>query len=296
MEEIKILIKKLDNKFYTDEGFSVNGPRNHKDEPSHTHDFAEFVYIFQGSCVHCVDGIDYPARKGDLLFINYKSVHSVRTNGTVNYADVILKPEFIDESLRGSENAFSLLQLHAFEEFCGTIRPDNCFVHFSREEQKQIETLILLGENEVSSRSVGSHLIVDAFIKMFLTLVFRKMALPMHEELGVDETLLLYLKHNCTKSLPMVQIAKKCGYSEAYFSRLFRKLTNTTYTDYLADLRIKIACELLVETRDSVDNIIYKCGFADRTKFFRKFKGKTGTTPLKYRKMSKSNTISCQKK
>ena len=151
-----MLVKRSDNKYYIDGGFSVIGPADHEGIEPHTHDFAEFVYVFHGRCVHCVDGREYPAQKGDLLFINYKSVHSIRASETVNYADVLLKTEFIDESLKGCENAFSLLQLTDFQEFQGMIRPDNCFVHFSGEEQKPMEQLILWAGREMRESAAGS--------------------------------------------------------------------------------------------------------------------------------------------
>lgn len=285
-----MLIQRNGNKFYIDNGFTVIGPKDHGGIAPHTHDFAEFVYVFHGNCVHCVDGREYPAQKGDLLFINYKSVHSIRTNSNVNYADVLIKPEFIDESLRGSENAFSLLQLRDFHDFQGMIHPDNCFVRFSGEEQKHIEMLILWAEKETNAETAGSSLILKGCINMFLTMVFRKMALPMQNKLGVNEELLSYIKENCTERLAMAWVAERCGYSQAYFSRLFKRLTGVTYTEYLAECRIEKACALLRETDGSVDDIIQDCGFADRTKFFKRFWDKTGMTPAKYRKRSKTNT------
>lgn len=285
-----MLVTRNGNQFCMDDGFCVIPPKEHTGIASHTHDFAEFVYVFHGKCVHCVDGREYPTQKGDLLFINYKSVHSIRTSGSVHYADVLIKPEFIDESLRGSENAFSLLQLADFQEFLGVINPDNCCVHFSGEEQKKIEMLILWAVGESENGAAGSSLVLKACINMFLTMVFRKMALPMQNRLGMNETLLSYIKANCTERLPMAQTAQKCGYSEAYFSRAFRKLSGLTYTEYLYACRLEKACKLLAETEENVDEIIHRCGFVDRTKFFKLFCDKTGMTPGKYRKMSKSNT------
>lgn len=278
------------NKYAIDDGFCVIGPKLHTGIAAHTHDFAEFVYVFHGSCVHCVDGREYPVQKGDLLVINYKSVHSIRTTGGVSYADVLIKPEFIDESLRGSENAFSLLELDGFQQFQGMIHPENCCVHFSGEEQKRMEMLILWAVRETENPAAGGELVLRSCINLFLTMVFRKMALPLQNRLGMNAALLSYLKANCTQRLTMAQTARKCGYSEGYFSRQFRQMTGMTYTEYLTDCRLEKACDWLAQTEENVDEIIHNSGFADRTKFFKHFYQKTGMTPNKYRKMSKSNT------
>ena len=284
-------IVQIDSKFFMDEGFYVIEPKEQNIYAPHTHDFVEFIYMFRGQCVHIVDGREYPARKGDLLFINYNSIHSIRAGNGAVYSDILIKPEFIDESLWGIENAFSLLQARDFRSFQGVINPDNCFVHFSGEEQKRIEMLIGWTCEEEQNSDVGNALVLRSCLNMFLTMVFRKMALPMQSRLGMDKTLLSYLKVNCASPLPMAQTAKICGYSEAYFSRLFKNLTGQTYTDYLTNCRIEKACDLLTQTDGSVDEILYASGFSDRTKFFKKFREKTGTTPAKYKKISKSNTI-----
>ena len=58
------------------------------------------MYMFSGKCVHSIDGVDYPAKKGDLLFINCNSEHNIKCNDFVNYADILIKPEYISSSLR----------------------------------------------------------------------------------------------------------------------------------------------------------------------------------------------------
>lgn len=280
----------VNNKYCMDEGFFVIDPKEQNAIAPHTHGFVELIYMFRGQCVHIVDGREYHARKGDLLFINYGSVHSIRDGNSAVYTDILLKPEFIDESLRGRENAFALLEAADFQSFQGAIGGENCFVHFSGKEQKRIEMLIGWTCEEQRTEETGNALVLRSCLSLFLTMTFRKMALPMQLKLGMNENLLTYLRNNCASHLPMGQTAKKCGYAQAYFSRRFKKLTGRTYTDFLVDCRIEKACKLLQETDRSVDDILFSCGFSDRTKFFKRFYDKTGTTPAKYQKMSKSNT------
>ena len=68
------------------------------------------------------------------------------------------------------------------------------------------------------------------------------------------------------------------------FSRLFKKQTGYTFTEYLTSCRIDLACRLLKETELKVSDIAAESGFSDRTKFYKVFSEKMGMTPKHYRK------------
>lgn len=276
--------------YYMDEGFYVIRPDDHDNVAPHTHNFVEFVYMFSGRCIHVIDGREYSAKKGDLLFINHNSIHAVRAGIDSVYSEILMKPEFIDESLRKKENAFSLLLTKNFQGFQGIIHQDNCLVHFSDEEQQQVEMLLEWIWKEEETNRAGNLLILRSYLNILLTMAFRKMLLPMQNKLDMDESLLAYIRFNCSSPLSMAQTAQKCGYSQTHFSHLFKKLTGDTFTEYLTKCRIAKARTLLVETDENVDNIFRACGFSDRTKFFRKFTELSDMTPAKYRKTVKSNT------
>jgi len=275
------------NKYYISGDFGIISPRNKTDTPLHTHDFAEFVYVFHGSCVHTVDGHEYPAQKGDLLFINYNSTHSVRSEHGVNYADILFKPAFIDESLRGTENAFALLRLPDFSAFQSAVSMRNCLIHFDGEERRRVEQLILWAVEEEEQETTGSSLVLHSFMNLFLTMVFRKMALPMYDTRSLDEDLLSYIREHCGDRLTLSALAAQCGYCSVHFSRLFKRYTGITFSAYLTHCRLEKAAQMLEDSDQPVEQIITACGFTDRTRFFQLFSEHTGSTPLQYRKKLK---------
>ena len=272
------------HKFLIDGGFYINEAKDHFGISKHTHDFVEFSYVLSGKCVHTVDGVDYPAQKGDLIFINYGSVHSVKTKDKVNYADILIKPEYIDKSLAGEENAFSLLRLDDFKKFDVLINKENTVVHFQGEDREKIEMLIKWLSDEQNKNSAGNALILKSAINLFLTMVFRKMALPMYVDDGISREVLKYIKENSGFNLSMSEVAKMCGYNSAYFSRLFKNYMGVNFTEYLLELRLNNAMEMLLKTDKSTEEIIGIAGFSDRTKFFKAFREKTGMTPNEFRK------------
>ena len=111
-----------------------------KPEMPHTHDFIEIVYILSGSGTEYVNDGEYAVRRGDLIFINYKSTHSFVANKDFSYINICFRPETVGDTLITPENAFALLQLTAFDE----LRRENTdsVVTFNGKERDEIESLL----------------------------------------------------------------------------------------------------------------------------------------------------------
>ena len=276
---------RLENgKYYIDEDYIIKRQRHIIGAPSHTHDFIELEYFRKGHCTHIIDGCSYTVGKGDMVFVNYNSVHTLPPDGNAEYTNILIKPEFIDRSLQGSENAFSILALKDFQDFAATVQRGHFVFHFSGKEQSQIENLLDRMEEVLSSNSMGSNLVIHSCINILLTMVFRKMDLPMKQDRSIGSALLNEIRSNCSAPLSLEQIAAKVGYSPSYFSRIFKKFTGQNYMEYVTGCKLSLAMELLENTSLRVEDIMSEAGFSDRTKFFKLFQSKTTMTPLQYRK------------
>ena len=71
--------------------------------------------------------------------------------------------------------------------------------------------------------------------------------------------------------------------SIAYMSYLFKKGFDVNFSDYLWNIRMKKAEELLSETDMNIDQISIQVGYLNTSSFRRKFKQETGLTPSQYR-------------
>lgn len=102
-----------------------------------------------------------------------------------------------------------------------------------------------------------------------------------------EQTTIKYLKeyvgNNYIYDISMQEAAEEMGYSDAYFSKLFKQYFNQNFTAYLTEYRIKKAKELLSNTNHSIKDISRMVGYTDSNYFAKIFKRLVGEIPSKYR-------------
>lgn len=97
-----------------------------------------------------------------------------------------------------------------------------------------------------------------------------------------------YLEDNY--SLPELtnkMLAEQCNISEVYFRKLFHEQYGVTPRQYIIDIRINMAKQLLTDGILKINAISEKCGFSNPYHFSRLFKEKTGLTPTEYLKQNR---------
>ena len=86
------------------------------------------------------------------------------------------------------------------------------------------------------------------------------------------------------KDISLLSCAKSLNMNPKYLGRLFRKETGYTFHEYLNDIRITRAKDLLCGTSVPVIEIALSCGYNTVTYFNRTFKQLTGISPSEFRK------------
>lgn len=78
-------------------------------------------------------------------------------------------------------------------------------------------------------------------------------------------------------------LAHLCNMSLSTFKRNFRKVYNTTPSEYLFERKLERSRRLLAASEDSVMGIAHLCGFKTVSHFSRKFKEKYGISPSEFK-------------
>ena len=87
--------------------------------------------------------------------------------------------------------------------------------------------------------------------------------------------------------LSNAELAEKCNISEVYFRKIFTEAYKTTPKQFIVDIRISKAKQLLSDGFLNVGAVAEKCGFSNQYHFCRLFKEKTGFTPTEYMKRNR---------
>ncbi|MGI0107965.1 AraC family transcriptional regulator [Salinimicrobium sp. WS361] len=96
-----------------------------------------------------------------------------------------------------------------------------------------------------------------------------------------------FVQENLNQKINLKDVANLINMSETAFSHFFRKSTNTSFTDYVNDLRLGHAARLLTETELTINEICFDSGFNNVSNFNRTFKRKIGFTPTGFRAQQK---------
>lgn len=96
------------------------------------------------------------------------------------------------------------------------------------------------------------------------------------------EEAIRYMKSHYGDEISLEIMAGKVYLNQAYFSRIFKQYTGATFTDYLIELRMEKAKELLMTGSYRVYEVSTLVGYRSEKSFFRVFKQYTGQSPSEY--------------
>jgi AraC family transcriptional regulator len=93
-----------------------------------------------------------------------------------------------------------------------------------------------------------------------------------------------YIRSHLSQDLSIIDLAQVAGMSPYYFLRLFKQSMHVTPRQYIIQMRIDRAKELLRSRELSISDISLQCGFTNQSYFANVFRQITDTTPKAYRR------------
>ncbi|WP_036604259.1 helix-turn-helix domain-containing protein [Paenibacillus assamensis] len=266
----------------------------------HAHDYFQIWYVVKGSFQHTIDRKTYQMMKGNLFVIPPYAVHRV---------DLIPDQEM---EIIGCEFLPHFINEHFQRPNEGTDRFDYSYLEqFMVSEDELIPKVTLLGEADAEVTRLlsemlaefqqGEHyyeLVLKANLLKLLSIIIRQMTKQrgggseeedrMEKFRGLMMGALNYIHEHYPEELRLEGLCRQFNLSKSYFCALFKRYTGKTFNDYLIDLRIRKAAEMLLNTDSTITEIGYGVGFNDIAYFSRIFKRHTGVSPSQFKRNARS--------
>ena len=237
---------------------------------AHIHDFFELEIVIGGSGEQILNGAKYKLGRGSLYLLTPADFHTVTTDSSIELINIM----FDEQAVR----ADMLSELFAIGR--------GLFLRLSEEDT---ETLITAADLLIKEmRSAVEERQPIALLEYILTYALReaRKSAP-NAQGGVADGFseaMIYIYTSFKNSPPLSRVAAACGYSENYFSTLFKRRTGVSYSDFLNMMKIRYAKFLLHREKSSASEIATACGFSSLSNFYRVFKAVTGVSTSEYRR------------
>ena len=269
-----------------------HGPETVNMVPWHWHDELEAILVREGLLTVSVEGESRTLEAGEGCFITAGALHHVHWEGEepVLFLSIVFHPRLVGGSV---ESIFWQGYLQPLLSGGGRR------VWLSGEVPWQAEALEALESAwrvcveeppgfEFMARDRLSWLI---FLLSAHSPAARKA--PSEKVLRDGErikTMLRYIEEHLGEALTAARIAQSAAVSESECLRCFRSMIGTSPIQYVRQLRVQRAAELLEATDWKIADIGAACGFQEMGYFARTFRALKGRTPSQYREECRNRT------
>ena len=254
--------------------------------PPHWHRYGEIVILPQEAAGEKMPSLRVNQalcrmEPGDVLFIWPGELHETVENGEGVLAGVQFSMEILDEL---PEFVQLLPIFRTFRQVHGSGAP--LLTRALREQILRMLEILRQGENfgGVESRICLYRLFIELGIYVRETADPARRVPEGGRMIEKISSVCSYITENCEQELTLESAAAHTGFSPCYFSRIFKRVMNYSFTEYLTLQRIKRAQLLLAESESSITEIAYLAGFQSLSTFNRVFRRCRGCSPSQYRR------------
>lgn len=274
IEKIKISEKAL-KKFKVDVNYRIVGTNT-----IHWHDFYELEICLDGSATTVINQTEYPVSKGAVFLITPSDLHKYTADENITVLNLTFTPDAIEYS--------GLIEkLYPMSYIVGNADEDVL---------KRLTQYIYQIKSESESPGHFSKKYISFLLSCILIELFRiGEGNPSHikdEKYASIQKAIYYIRTHFREPINLKDVSEFSGVSQSVLSKNFTKILGVGFKEYLTQLRLDYAKQLIVQTDFSITDIAYSCGFNSLSYFQNVFVNKYKMTPKNYRKVG--NETNCK--
>lgn len=248
------------------------------------HDCYEVYLMTAGERYLFFNGVCHILKPGDLFIVRPFEMH---------YTQSLDSPFYGRHLLNFSEKHLDTL-LHPTERDMLTNKLKPCIIHLTSEQYQEIQFYF-----QGIAASTGFLSIKLQRCYLLQLLVFLTKCMEATESfLGTSQLpnikfeileAIQYINRHYAENLSLDFISAHVHLSKYYFCRQFSQTTGATFLDYLNNIRLSKAYQLLMNTDLSIDKIATQTGFSSSVQLSRTFCSVYKVTPTAFRRKEKAN-------
>jgi AraC-like DNA-binding protein len=259
----------------------------------HYHPELELTLIVKGFGLRFVGDSVGEFKAGDLCLVGENTPHTWASAPTAPPSVCSLVIQFTPDNW--GEPFWHLPEMRPFQRlFADAVRG----LRFSGTTQRVVSDLL----TRITEQSPGSWLRFTTFLQMLGALAegaADSVPLasgschhpPNHEANRTLGQVLSLIHAQASQGLTQKQAARAAGRSPQAFSQFFKRLMGKTYAAYVNELKIRNACQALIETNQNITDVAFSVGFNNLSHFNEQFRRLKGMTPRAYRRQVSLGTV-----
>jgi len=261
----------------------------------HYHDYVEILYGLTGNVQIWLNGKTMVLSAGTMIVINSRTAHTVAPHNGQDGTYIVIK--YMPQVLYAAQQS-----VFEFKYVVPFMMDSDTYTNFF--DGKTLATTEIPDAmqkiyDEWESRSYGYEIALRIYvlkISLWLVRYWHKEIEFKFSDLDSGKNLM----HSIAKAMEYAQknystataslAAEAAELSYSYFSRVFKRIMNRSFNEYLTYIRISEAKRMLICTNDDITKIAMDTGFATSSYFIEKFKKQDGITPNKFRAIYRKST------